>query len=166
MSLAHFGLALTIAGMAGAGGWKIESIQTMKPGETIDVGGYEYTFEGARTGQGPNYTIIFGKFTVRKDGKIFTTMEAEKRNYPVTKMPTTEAAIHTTLMGDLYAVIGDAEGNEGAYVTRIYFNPLVVWMWIGTLVMMFGGTLSVMDRRHRVGVPHKGPVSSASTTTQ
>ncbi len=160
MSLAHFGLALVIAGMAGAGGWKIESIQTMKPGETIDVGGYEYTFEGARKGQGPNYTIIFGKFTVRKEGEIFTTMEAEKRNYPVTKMPTTEAAIHTTLMGDLYAVIGDAEGNEGAYVTRIYFNPLLVWMWIGTLVMMFGGALSVTDRRHRVGVPHKRSVPS------
>jgi cytochrome c-type biogenesis protein CcmF len=69
-------------------------------------------------------------------------------------------------MGDLYAVIGDAEGNEGAYVTRIYFNPLVVWMWIGTLLMMFGGALSVTDRRHRVGVPHKRPVLSASAATQ
>ncbi len=161
MSFAHFGLALAIAGMAGAGGWKVESIQTMKPGETVNVGGYEYTFEGAHEGQGPNYTILFGKFTVRKDGQIFTVMEAEKRNYPVARMPTTEAAIHTTLMGDLYAVIGDAEGDEGAYVTRIYFNPLVVWMWIGCIVMMFGGTLSMTDRRHRVGVPHKRQHASA-----
>jgi cytochrome c-type biogenesis protein CcmF len=161
MSFAHFGLALAIAGMAGAGGWKVESIQTMKPGETVNVGGYEYTFEGAHEGQGPNYTILFGKFTVRKDGEIFTVMEAEKRNYPVARMPTTEAAIHTTLMGDLYAVIGDAEGDEGAYVTRIYYNPLVVWMWIGCIVMMFGGTLSMTDRRHRVGVPHKRQHASA-----
>ena len=163
MSFAHFGLALAIAGMAGAGGWKVESIQTMKPGETVNVGGYEYTFEGAHEGQGPNYTILFGKFTVRKDGEIFTVMEAEKRNYPVARMPTTEAAIHTTLMGDLYAVIGDAEGDEGAYVTRIYFNPLVVWMWIGCIVMMFGGTLSMTDRRHRVGVPHKRQHASAAS---
>ena len=163
MSFAHFGLALAIAGMAGAGGWKVESIQTMKPGETVNVGGYEYTFEGAQEGQGPNYTILFGKFTVRKDGEVFTVLEAEKRNYPVTRMPTTEAAIHTTLMGDLYAVIGDAEGDEGAYVTRIYYNPLVVWMWIGCIVMMFGGTLSMTDRRHRVGVPHKRQHSSASS---
>ena len=163
MSFAHFGLALAIAGMAGAGGWKVESIQTMKPGETVNVGGYEYTFEGAHEGQGPNYTILFGKFTVRKDGEIFTVMEAEKRNYPVARMPTTEAAIHTTLMGDLYAVIGDAEGDEGAYVTRIYYNPLVVWMWIGCIVMMFGGTLSMTDRRHRVGVPHKRQHASATS---
>ena len=163
MSFAHFGLALAIAGVAGAGGWKVESIQTMKPGETVNVGGYEYTFEGAHEGQGPNYTILFGKFTVRKDGEIFTVMEAEKRNYPVARMPTTEAAIHTTLMGDLYAVIGDAEGDEGAYVTRIYYNPLVVWMWIGCIVMMFGGTLSMTDRRHRVGVPHKRQHASAAS---
>ena len=163
MSFAHFGLALAIAGMAGAGGWKVESIQTMKPGETVNVGGYEYTFEGAHEGQGPNYTILFGKFTVRTDGEIFTVMEAEKRNYPVARMPTTEAAIHTTLMGDLYAVIGDAEGDEGAYVTRIYYNPLVVWMWIGCIVMMFGGTLSMTDRRHRVGVPHKRQHASAAS---
>jgi cytochrome c-type biogenesis protein CcmF len=162
MSLAHFGLALAIAGMAGAGGWKIESIQTMNPGESVVVGGYEYTFEGARTGQGPNYTIVFGKFTVRKNGEVFTTMEAEKRNYPVTRMPTTEAAIQTTLMGDLYVVIGDPDGNEGGYVTRIYYNPMVVWMWIGAIVMMFGGALSLTDLRHRVGVPHKRPASTTS----
>lgn len=163
MSLAHFGLAIAIAGMSGAGGWKVESIQTMHPGETVTVSGYEYTFEGARTGKGPNYDIVFGTFTVRKDGDFFTTLEAEKRNYPVARMPTTEAAIHTTLMGDLYAVIGDPEGTEGGYVTRIYYNPLVVWMWIGTIVMMFGGGLSISDRRHRVGVPHRRKAPLAAT---
>ncbi len=166
MSLAHFGLAIAIAGMAGAGGWKVESIQTMQPGETVTVSGYEYTFDGARTGKGPNYDILFGTFTVRKNGDYFTTLEAEKRNYPVARMPTTEAAIHTTFFGDLYAVIGDPEGTEGGYVTRIYYNPLVVWMWIGAIVMMFGGTLSVTDRRHRVGVPHRRPGPLAATPAE
>ncbi len=155
MSLAHLGMALAIAGMAGAGGWKVESIQTMKPGETITVGGYDYRFDGAQSAQGPNYNFVAGTFTVLKDGDVFTTLKPEKRFYPVTQMPTTEAAIHTTLMGDLYAVIGDEDGSDGSYVTRIYYNPLVVWMWIGTIVMMFGGGLSISDRRHRVGVPHR-----------
>jgi len=167
MSLAHFGMALAIAGMAGAGGWKVESIQTMKPGDQVTVGGYDYVFEGARSGKGPNYDILFGKFSVYKDGQLFVILEPEKRHYPVTQMPTTEAAIHTTLLGDLYAVIGDADGDSGGYVTRIYYNPLVVWMWIGTLVMMFGGALSITDRRHRVGVPHRrqAPVSAEPAAT-
>ncbi len=164
MSLAHFGMALVIAGMAGAGGWKEESIQSMKPGEIVHVGGYDYRFDGARKAEGPNYDLVLGTFSVFKDGDLFVVLNPEKRFYPVTQMPTTEAAIHTTLMGDLYAVIGDEEGTDGKYVTRIYYNPLVVWMWIGTLVMMFGGGLSISDRRHRVGVPHRRqPLAPAAT---
>ena len=64
-----------------------------------------------------------------------------------------EAAIHTTLLADLYAVIGDTDGGKGGYVTRIYFNPLVAWMWGGVLVMILGGAVSLSDRRHRVGAP-------------
>jgi cytochrome c-type biogenesis protein CcmF len=155
MTLGHFGLALAIAGMTGAGSWQVERIQTMKPGDTINVSGYEFTFDGASDGKGPNYDIINGEFTVRKDGKTVTRMHAEKRTYPVRSMPTTEAAIYTMLSGDLYAVIGDPEGTDGAYVTRLYFNPLVVSMWIGAIVMVLGGAIRVTDVRHRVGVPHR-----------
>ncbi|NQU57321.1 MAG: cytochrome c biogenesis protein CcsA, partial [Rhodospirillales bacterium] len=153
MTLAHLGMAITIAGMAGAGGWKVESIQVMKPGETVNVAGYDYTFKGARQAQGPNYTIIEGIFQVTKDGRDVTTLKAEKRNYPVRQMPTTEAAIYSMISGDLYAVIGDPDGNEGGFVTRIYFNPLIAWMWVGSLVMVFGGVISISDRRYRIGAP-------------
>ena len=82
-------------------------------------------------------------------------LRPEKRVYPVQGMPTTEAAIRSTLAGDLYVVIGDAEGAAGAYVTRLYFNPLVALMWIGALAMILGGVLSVSDRRYRIGAPER-----------
>jgi len=157
MTLAHFGLAVAIAGMTGAGAWKAESIQTMKPGDTAHVGGYEFTFDGADKGQGPNYDFISGRFTVRQDGQEVVRMRAEKRSYPVRSMPTTEAAIHTMVSGDLYAVIGDPDGTDGGYVTRLYFNPLVAWMWVGAMIMVLGGAISVTDARHRVGIPHRRP---------
>ncbi|MHA1597169.1 MAG: heme lyase CcmF/NrfE family subunit [Alphaproteobacteria bacterium] len=153
MTLAHLGMAMAIAGMAGAGGWQTEKIQVMKPGETVNVAGYDFTFEGATEGMGPNYSIIRGVFRVTRDGREVTVLKPEKRNYQVRQMPTTEAAIETLFVGDLYAVIGDADGDEGGFVTRIYFNPLVAWMWIGTLVMMIGGGISISDRRYRVGAP-------------
>jgi len=162
MTLGHFGLALAIAGMTGAASWKVESIQAMKPGEMVNVGGYEFTFDGAQQGKGPNYDIVTGKFTVRRDGEKVVDMLAEKRIYPVRNMPTTEAAIHTMISGDLYAVIGDPEGADGAYVTRLYFNPLVVWMWIGAIVMVLGGAISVTDVRHRIGVPHRRRPATAA----
>jgi cytochrome c-type biogenesis protein CcmF len=161
MSLAHLGLALAVAGMTGAGAWKVESVQTMAPGDTVNVAGYEFRFDGAELSQGPNYVSTFGHFTVFKDGRQMTRLDPEKRIYTVRQMPTTEAAIYTMLSGDLYAVIGDPQQN-GGFVTRIYFNPLVVWMWIGALTMVLGGIMSLSDRRFRVGAPartrgHTGP---------
>ncbi|NQU61907.1 MAG: heme lyase CcmF/NrfE family subunit, partial [Rhodospirillales bacterium] len=152
MTFAHFGMAVAIAGMTGAGAWKTESIQTMKVGETVNVAGYDFKFEGAKQGKGPNYSIVSGTFSVTEDAKPVVTLNPEKRIYNVSKRPTTEAGIHTTFFGDLYAVIGDQD-DTGAYVTRIYFNPLVGWMWGGVIFMVFGGTLSLTDRRHRVGAP-------------
>ncbi|MCH7692123.1 MAG: heme lyase CcmF/NrfE family subunit [Proteobacteria bacterium] len=162
MTLAHGGLAVAIAGMIGAGAWKVESIQTMKPGDTVAVAGFTFTFEGARQVQGPNYSATRGTFTVARDGRPVVTLHPEKRDYPVERSPTTEAAIHPTFFGDLYVVIGDAQGSDGAFVTRIYFNPLVVWMWGGILVMVAGGMVSLSDRRHRVGAPKRSRAAAGA----
>ena len=153
MSAAHAGLAIAIAGMTGASAWKVESIQTMRPGEAVVVAGYEFTFEGAFQKRGPNYTATGGTFTVRRDGATVAVLAPEKRFFPVEGNTTTEAAIEPTLWGDLYVVIGDPQGTGDAFVTRIYFNPLVAWMWTGILIMVAGGVLSLTDRRYRVGAP-------------
>jgi len=166
MTLGHLGLAVAIAGMTGAGAWKTESIQAMQPGDTVTVAGYDFTFDGARDGRGPNYSIVEGTFRVARDGQAVVTLKPEKRVYTVSKRPTTEAAIHTMFWGDLYAVVGDKDAATGAYVTRLYFNPLVVWMWAGVLIMIGGGILSLTDRRHRVGAPAgrraTGPAAGAA----
>ncbi|HCS70606.1 MAG TPA: hypothetical protein DIW51_11655 [Rhodospirillaceae bacterium] len=156
MTLAHLGLAVTIAGMTGAGAWVKESIQVMAPGDTVTLAGYEFRFDGAQDGQGPNYAFTAGHFTVSKGGRVLVVLDPEKRVYNVSGQPTTEAGIEPTLLGDIYAVIGDRgttpEGKPG-FVTRLYFNPLVAWMWGGLMIMIAGGALSLSDRRHRVGAP-------------
>ena len=116
------------------------------------VGPYNYTFQGIAKHDGPNYTAIVGKFSAKNETAKIISLRAEKRRYN-SGMNTTEAAIHSTFTGDLYAVIGDADGPDGAYITRLYFNPLVSWMWMGALVMMIGGGVSLLDRRHRIGLP-------------
>jgi cytochrome c-type biogenesis protein CcmF len=153
MTLAHAGLAVAIAGISGAAAWKVERIQTMAPGDSATLAGYQFVFRGAREVGGPNYTATRGTFEVRRGGAHVATLEPEKRTYPVRATPTTEAAIRVTFFGDLYAVIGEPEGTAGAYVTRLYFNPLVAWMWAGALLVVFGGLVSLSDRRYRVGAP-------------
>jgi cytochrome c-type biogenesis protein CcmF len=159
MTVTHFGLAVTIAGITGASLWRTEAIQEMEPGGSIEVAGYEFTLDKVENLRGPNYFIERGTFTVRLDGEVYTVMEPEKRKYFVQQRETTEAAIHTTFMKDLYAVLGDE--TDGVWVTRIYHNPLVPWMWMGTLMMILGGVLSLSDRRLRVGAPKRHAAPAA-----
>jgi cytochrome c-type biogenesis protein CcmF len=166
MTLGHLGLAIAIAGMTGAGAWRTESIQAMKSGESITVAGYDFTFHGARSGQGPNYSFVRGIFKVSLDGQKVVTLSPEKRIYNVSKRSTTEAAIHSMFLGDLYAVVGDRNNTTGEYVTRIYFNPLVVWMWGGVLIMVGGGVLSLTDRRHRIGAPASRRVAKSNRNVE
>ncbi len=88
------------------------------------------------------------------DGAFVARLDPEKRFYPVRAMQTTEAAIHTTVMADLYTVIGDADG-KGGWTVRIFHEPMVPWIWAGTLIMVLGGAVSLSDRRLRVGAPRR-----------
>jgi len=163
MTLAHAGLGIAVAGMIGSTVWKQESIQVMQVGETVVLGGYEYTFQGVRESQGPNYVATVAMVEVTQNAEPFTTMFPENRNYPVKGMPTTEAAIHTTFLADLYVALGNVDKKSGGYVVRIYHNPLVLWLWLGSLMMVIASIISLTDRRHRIGAPTKSKTKPVST---
>ncbi len=154
MTLAHIGVGLVIIGITGVEAWTQEAARVMRPNETIAIGSYELTLRRAGEVQGPNYTALRGTFDVAQNGKLMAIMEPETRSYQTSPMTTTEAAIRPTLSGDLYAVIGDPDG-QGGYATRFYVKPLVVWIWTGSIIMLVGGFVSLSDRRHRVGAPAK-----------
>lgn len=165
MTMAHAGLAVVIIGIVGSTAWKTEKIQVMHFGDTVNVAGYELTLKGVEEGvQGPNYTAARATFTAMKDGIFIADLKPEKRMYEMPPRPTTNAAIHTNFFGDHYAVVGDPD-QTGGYVTRLYYNPLVPWIFIGAGIMAAGGLVSLTDRRYQIGVPRRrtGSTSSAST---
>ena len=80
-----------------------------------------------------------------------TTLYPEKRNYIISMMPMTEAAIDANLMRDVYVALGEPiaeDSNEWAF--RIYVKPLIRWIWLGALIMAFGALLSMLDSRYRI----------------
>ncbi len=154
-------VGILIAGLVGASSWRTESIQVMRVGETVEIGGYSLLMTGVGEVQGPNYVAEQAEFRIERNGALVALLYPEKRFYPVQGTPTTEAAIHTTWLADLYVVIGDP-AESGGIATRIYYNPLVPWIWLGALVMMVGGAVSLSDRRHRVGAPERRRASASS----
>jgi cytochrome c-type biogenesis protein CcmF len=152
MTLAHAGLAVAIAGMTASAAWKTEEILILRPGDSVQVAGTSYLFEGVERSQGPNYQSDTATITVTRDGRRIARLSPEKRLYPVQNMPTTEAAIHTTGLADLYVALGDSDG-QGGWTVRIFHEPLVPWIWAGSLFMVLGGFISLTDRRLRFGAP-------------
>ena len=152
--LAHFGVGMMVCGIVGTSAYQSERILLMRPGTTAEIGGYQLTFEGARPERGPNYTETVGVFDVMRDGAPVTRLVPSKRLYNAPPQPTSEAGIHASWRGDLYAVIGDQHA-DGAFTVRLYFHPLVRLIWIGALVMFIGGAFSLSDRRLRIGAPQR-----------
>jgi cytochrome c-type biogenesis protein CcmF len=153
MALAHAGLAIVIAGITCSTAWKTEKIQMMHIGDTVNVAGYDIQLTGIEQGvRGPNYTAMRATFKASKNGNFIAQLQPEKRLYAVPLRATTHAAIHTNFLGDIYAVIADPD-NKGGYVTRLYYNPLVPWIFMGGAIMALGGLVSLTDRRYRIGAP-------------
>ena len=152
MTVAHLGVGLLILGITVSETWQIEKQLVMQPGQTVQVGPVEYRFTGVQTVRGPNYTALQGRFELLRDGRVVDVLMPAQRRYPQPPMETTEAAIRPSPLADLYVVVGEGDPQRG-WAVRLYWKPMVSWIWLGALVMAFGGVLSLSDRRHRVGAP-------------
>ena len=151
-TVAHAGLGLVVLGIVSASAWSTERILTMRPGETTTIAGREIKLDGVNQRQGANYIEKAVHFTVSRGGVVETVAEPSKRKFPVRGSETTEAAIKTFWLSQLYVSLGDV-ADDGAVTVRIYWKPLVTLTWLGAIVMAFGGLLSLSDRRLRVGAP-------------
>ena len=141
--IAHLGVGLLILGITGSSAWQDEKIISMKVKNKVQIKNYNITFDEIKEIQGINYVAIRGIFLVRDDKKnIITELKPENRYYPITNIFTTEASIHTNILRDLYVVLGEGNINDG-WVVKIYYNPLVIWIWIGSLFIFLGGMLSL-----------------------
>jgi len=151
MQIAHFGIAIFIIGVTLVKGYETERDVRMSPGDTVDVGGYSFRFDGVRELTGPNYTAKQGRVVVMKDGKPIRQLFPQKRIYSASGMPMTEASIDTGLFRDLYVSLGDPIPNSGgAWAVRVYHKPFVDWIWGGCVIMALGGAMALSDRRYRI----------------
>jgi cytochrome c-type biogenesis protein CcmF len=150
MNVAHFGVAVFIVGVTLTESMNLQKDLRMETGDQITLGGYEFTFNGARQSQGPNYTAYKGEITVNNAvGEPVAVLEPEKRIYPVRGMPMTEAGIDAGLFRDLFVALAEPLDN-GAWSLRIYYKPFIRWIWLGTIFMALGGLIAITDRRYRL----------------
>jgi cytochrome c-type biogenesis protein CcmF len=149
MLLAHLGVAVFVVGVTLVKGYESERDVRMSPGDTVELAGYVFRFDGVRDVNGPNYVAARADIRVSRGGRTVTRMHPEKRTYRVQNQPMTEAAIDPGFTRDLYVSLGDSVGPT-SWIVRVQVKPFVDWIWGGCLLMALGGLLAASDRRYRV----------------
>ncbi|MDO6705160.1 heme lyase CcmF/NrfE family subunit [Photobacterium sp. 1_MG-2023] len=148
MVLGHIGLAITLIGITLVSNYDLERDVRLTPGQSVNVEGFDFRLAGLRNVEGPNYDGFIGDFVVSREGKFVAELHAEKRFYTVSGSMMTEAAIDSGVTRDLYVALGE-QLTDGAWAVRIYYKPFVNWLWLGSVLMAFGGALAISDKRYR-----------------
>ena len=148
---AHIGVLIAVIGVAFTSSLSIERDVALGPNDTVNVQGYDFTVKDFKAVKGSNFDGMQAQVEVSKEGRLVTTLFPEKRTYVVSMMPMTEAAIDANLMRDLYVALGEPIAEDSnQWAVRIYVKPLIRWIWLGALIMAFGGLLSLLDKRYRI----------------
>jgi cytochrome c-type biogenesis protein CcmF len=150
MITAHLGMAMFVAGVTMVSSYHEEKDVRLEPGAAYELSGYEFKFIGVEKVSGENYSAEQGHLEVRDQGEKIADLYPQKRIYVAmgNPMPMTEASVDTSLMRDLYAAMGEPLGDT-AWSLRLYYKPMIAWIWVGCLLMTAGGVLAVSDRRYR-----------------
>ena len=160
MQVAHFGIAMGVAGITMVANYQTERDVKMMPGEHVELAGYSFTFNNVRQVPGPNYLAARGEIEVTKDGSRVALLNPEKRIYNATGTAMTEAAISPNFFRDIYVSLGE-QLEGGAWAVRVYHKPFINWLWLGGGLLVLGGFLAATDRRYRITMRKTAAVSSA-----
>jgi len=158
MIVAHLGIAVFIVGVTLVKSYQIEQDVRLDVGQSVDVGGYTFTFRGIAPKPGPNYRALVGTVDVSRGGTPVGSLRPEKRIYEASGQTMTEAAIDAGVFGDRYVSLGEPlspDNLDGAWGVRVYVKPFIDWIWGGAFLMALGGFIAVSDRRYRLAVKRK-----------
>jgi cytochrome c-type biogenesis protein CcmF len=145
MVLAHFGVAVSLFGMASEGAFTEERLAAVAPGDTVAMDNWTITLESVAPVAGPNWTAIEARLTARSGEGEPVVLTPQARNFWSPAQATSESALLTRWNGQLYAVIG-AQTSDGRWQLRVWWKPFVTFIWYGGLLIALGGVLAIVGR--------------------
>ena len=149
MVLAHFGIAVGLAGMASESAFNTEKLVASEIGGSHPVGPWTITLEQVKPIAGPNWTALEGRLIAQYgDNNTATVITPQARMFTSPPTETSEAALLTRWNGQLYAVLGE-EASDGRWQLRLWWKPFVPLIWYGGILVALGGLLAMTGRTVR-----------------
>ena len=135
MAIAHVGFGAMVLGITFVSLFSVERDVRLAPGQSADVAQFRFQFDGIEPIQGPNYDADRGTIRVYRDDDLVTTLYPEKRFYRGAQQLMTDASVRHSLSRDLYASLGEPIGDAGEWAIRLYVKPMMLWVWLGAVIM-------------------------------
>ncbi|MEQ1789701.1 MAG: heme lyase CcmF/NrfE family subunit [Rickettsiales bacterium] len=147
--LGHIGAAFIVIGITSSSLWKEEVQKQVIKGESLTIAGYTINYVGIKNATGKNYSSEIGQLKLEdKHGKILANLFPEYRKYSINGSQTSETDIYYGWLGDLYSVIGETSA-DGKTAIRLYFQPMISFIWLGFVLMALGGIISVLTSNRK-----------------
>ena len=142
--IAHIGVGIIILGITCSSVFQTEYKHALTSGESINIGKYLLKLNNTEILEKNNYTELKASFILYKKNKILSKINPSKRYYHVSKIITTEAGIYHHWFQDFYIVLGNQKDNK--WDIKIYQNPLINFIWLGVMIMIFSGIMGIRKK--------------------
>jgi cytochrome c-type biogenesis protein CcmF len=142
--LVHMGIVLMFVGFTGAA-FNQSRVDEMKAGDSVTLGAYRLSVKATHEGENDNYLWQSAAVDVSKNGEFLGTLSPEERVYKASRQPTHEVALRQRLNEDLYLNFAGMNGDRA--VIQSYVFPLVDWIWIGALTLIFGTLVALVPSK-------------------
>jgi len=144
----HLGILIIALGVMGSHAWSVQTETTLHRGESAELAGYRFRFDGLTAVEESNHFKVIGAFTV-SNGRVLGVLRPAKKFYPQEQAPIAYVDYRLGLREDVYLVLGDFARDGSQATIKLQVNRLVSWIWIGGLVLTLGALLAILPERHR-----------------
>ena len=142
--VAHIGVGLMIIGITYSSIFQEEYNFNIKVGDEININNQLFEFNDIKIFEEKNYQSLKAIFSIKEKDNFIKFIKPGKNFYPVSKMITTEAGIYHDWLKDIYIILGSE--NDNLWFVKVYINPLVSFIWIGVLIMIFSTIVAVLKK--------------------
>ncbi len=154
----HLSIVLVALGVVGSSFYGVQKDVVLAPGERTSIGGYEVEFLTTTFQAFPDRSESRFLLAAYKDGAPLATLEARRDFYPSFDISSTQAAIRSTPVEDLYVVPSSLQ-EDGSAGFRIFVNPMIWWIWVAGPVMVLGTVIALWPQRSPARAPAPSPVA-------
>ena len=147
----HLGVVLMAIGIIGIEAFQTQTQGSLTPGQSLELGDYSVKYQSLAewdTRDGKN--IARAVMEVSKNGRVLQEVYPRRDYYYDSQQPMTIPGLRSTMVDDIYVILVDWEPISSRQATfKVFHNPLVNWLWVGTIVLILGSIIAVWPSTER-----------------